>query len=88
MLTAGGIVLDQDDHKKLSFTDFEDLEFVSNDETTYRIHAPILTSREVRHLNSKLPKPNVNEPAWLPEDDREKYGKVYRYYPAYTEVEI
>jgi hypothetical protein len=88
MLTAGGILLDQDDHKKLSFKDFEDLEFVSKDEKTYRIHAPILTSREVRHLNSKLPKLKVNEPSWLPEDDREKYGKVYRYYPAYTEVEI
>jgi hypothetical protein len=88
MLTVGGILLSQEDHRKLSIKDFEDLEFVNNDESPYRIYAPVLTTREVRHLNSKLPSPNSNEPSWLPEDDRKKYGKVYRYYPAYTEVEM
>jgi hypothetical protein len=88
MLTAGGILLGQDDHKKLSFDDFSDLEFVSFGDIPYRIHAPILTTREVRYLNGKLPSAEVNTPSWLPEDDRKKYGKVYRYYPAYTEVEI
>jgi hypothetical protein len=90
MLTIGGILLDRDDFGKLSAKDFDDLEFVSKADEAYRIYAPVLTTREVHYLNGLLPRsnPDVDRPTWLPQEDRKKFGKVYRYYPAYTEVEI
>jgi len=87
MLTVGGVFLDGKDLVKLPVQEhFEDLEFVRFDKAYYDIESPILTWREMRLLDQKLPGTAVS-PDWLPENEREKYRKVYRYYPNFTEVE-
>lgn len=89
MLTVGGIFLDPSDHWKISAEHFADLEFIKTAEEPYIIEAPVLTLREIRYLDERLPRaaPEVPHPTWLPEVERKKYGKVYRYFPAFSEVE-
>lgn len=87
MLTVGGIFLDAKDQKRLSVKqNFKDLEFFRFDDQVYTIASPILTLREMHYLDERLPR-CATFPKWLPKEEREKYSKVYRYYPNYTEVE-
>jgi len=91
MLTVGGLLTDKRDRQKLNQKHFKDLEFIRTDETdeAYRIESPILTLREIRYLDGRLPRiaRSAHHPKWLPEEDRKRYGKVYRYYPTFSEVE-
>jgi hypothetical protein len=92
MLTVGGLLATPSDRQKLSKRHFRDLDFIRTEESedAYPIESPVLTLREIRYLDGRLPRisRSVGHPKWLPEDDRRKYGKVYRYYPAFTEVEF
>lgn len=92
MLTVGGLIVNPSDSKKLNATHFEDLDFIKTEESdgAYRIESPVLTLREIRFLDERLPYGSRlgRHPEWLPEDERKRYAKVYRYFPAYTEVEI
>jgi hypothetical protein len=89
MLTVGGIFLNESDHWKVSAEHFADLEFIKTADEPYLIEAPVLTLREIKYLDERLPRtaPEVPHPKWLPEIERKKYGKVYRYFPAFSEVE-
>ncbi len=89
MLTVGGVFLDSSDQWKVPVEHFADLDFIKTAEDPYLIEAPILTLKEIRYLDERLPgtAPAVPHPAWLPEPERRKYGKVYRYFPAFSEVE-
>lgn len=87
MLSVGGVLLNEEDNKSLSPEEcFKDLGFISFDDTPYAIEPPILTWREMRHLDTLLPGAG-KLPDWLPEDHRERYRRVYRYFPNFTEVE-
>ncbi len=89
MLTMGGVFFDSSDQWKVPVEHFADLEFIKTAEDAYLIEAPILTLKEIRYLDERLPRiaPEVLHPPWLPEAERKKYGKVYRYFPAFSEVE-
>lgn len=89
MLTVGGIFLNEKDKAKLSVENFKDLDFIKRGKESHLIEVPILTWREMRYLDKGLPgsAPKVPEPKWLPAEDRKKYGKVYRYFPNFSEVE-
>jgi hypothetical protein len=89
MLTVGGLILDPRDGKRLGQANFKDLTFVRTDEREYLIHFPILTHKETRHLDTKLPFGKLKQaPAWLPEADRLSYRDVYRYFPSFVEAEV
>jgi hypothetical protein len=90
MLTVGGYFVDPTDASLLSPEQFLDLDFVRPGQETYLIEVPILTWREATHLNWRLPRsaPAVALPKWLPENERRRYGKVYRHYPTYLEAEF
>jgi hypothetical protein len=89
MLTVGGLLVNARDELRAGFQHFKDLDFARNGDEPYLIEIPILTRREIRLLNESLPKsaPAVALPRWLPSDERKKYGRVYRYFPAFSEVE-
>jgi hypothetical protein len=89
MLTVGGIFLNNRDEERAGSRHFKDLSFVRTGDEPYLIETPILTRREIRHLNESLPNsaPTVASPRWLPAEERKKYGRVYRYFPAFSEVE-
>jgi hypothetical protein len=89
MLTVGGLFLNPRDEKRLGWSDLKDLSFVRNGDDAYLIETPILTRREIHFLNEVLPKaaPKVATPRWLPAEERKKYGRVYRYFPSFSEIE-
>lgn len=89
MLTVGGLLLDGEEKLKLSSEHFDDLDFISTTKNPYRIETPYFTMREMRYLDNRLPGslPEISKPTWLRESDKKKYGKVYRYYPNFSEVE-
>ena len=90
MLTVGGYIASPDDSRKLGASGFEDLDYVCGGEEACLIEVPVLTWREALHLDRSLPSsaPRVSAPVWLPQVERRRYGRVYRYFPTYLEAEI
>jgi hypothetical protein len=91
MLTVGGLLTNGRDGKKLNSKHFGDLDFIRTTSSVdpYLIDSPVLTLREIRYLDERLPRlaKSANYPKWLPESDRRKYAKIYRYFPNFSEVE-
>jgi hypothetical protein len=89
MMTMGGLIVNGSDEAKLGPKHFKDLSFYMPDLDAYLIESPLLTWREIKLLDEKLPRsaPDVVRPTWIPEAERKKYGKVYRYFPSFSEVE-
>ncbi|MCI0565240.1 MAG: hypothetical protein MN733_42790, partial [Nitrososphaera sp.] len=55
MVTVGGIFLNNEDKKRLPPRNFFDLEFCRAGNDAYRIEAPLLTIRELKLLDGRLP---------------------------------
>lgn len=89
MMTFGGIFLNEFDARVLKRRHFSDLDFIRLGEEQFIIEPPVLTQREVRHLDTLLPGAvsSVTKPHWIPLRDRQRYKKVYRYFPRFSEVE-
>ena len=90
MLTVGGYFVDASEESRLPPAHFQDLDFISFDRDPYLIEVPVMTWREATYLNERLPRsaPKVPHPKWLPDDERQRYGKVYRHFPTYLEAEL
>ena len=87
MLTVGGVFLNPAHEERLKIADFDDLEFIRSGAEPYTIDTPVLTLRELRHLDERLPSRRVAGPSWLPRADREMYWRTYRYFPSFSEME-
>lgn len=91
MVTIGGLFSDSRDAQKLNSKHFSDLDFIRTAVAIepYRIESPVLTLREIRYLDERLPRlaQSAMHPKWLPESDRRKYAKIYRYFPSFSEVD-
>jgi hypothetical protein len=90
MLTVGGIILDKKDDARLGSEAFDGLSFVRTGADAFLIEPPMLTGREVRHLNQLLPyaASNPTQPSWLTVEERNAYRDVYRYFPVFAESEL
>ena len=89
MLTVGGIVVNPNDAERLGPEDFKDLRFIRTGDEAYEIRFPILTRKETRHLDTQLPTGRSRRaPVWLPDEDRQSYRDLYRYFPNFVEAEI
>lgn len=90
MLTTGGLLYSVADESKFDACRFDELPFIRTEADACNIVAPCLTPKEIRHLNSQLPKQrssvqNLKVPG-VPVSDIEKYAEVYRYFPNFSEV--
>jgi len=91
MLTVGGIIYDQSQQSLVDNCGFDRLTFVRKDESPYHIVSPLLTYREIRHLDRQLPgQPEDAVPTadGVPEKDRNNYKEIYRYFPSFTDVDL
>ena len=88
MLTTGGIIFDEGQHRIASNCAFEQLEFVKTGEEPYVIHVPKLTYKEIRALDKIIPLGEDICTVPVPPGDVSKYQKVYRYFPHFAEAEI
>lgn len=92
MITLGGILLNNELKPDFEKANFQDLKFVRTDEGQYEILTPNLTFEEMRGLDQHLPGPiDEDDDEYdipVPEDKREEYAEVYRYFPRFVESEL
>ena len=92
MFSTGGLLLRRKDLNDQSIKTIKTLAYVkTGSQDLLDIQSPVLTSSEIDLINSHLPKPkgrflNLRKLDFIPEDQREKYFNVYRYYPSYVEI--
>jgi hypothetical protein len=90
MLTVGGLLYDEGQKHLVAQCDFQTLSFFRQGDEPYLIEVPNLTYREIRYLDTQLPM-KEDEPLTLPgvsKKDIERYAKLYRYFPTFTEADI
>ncbi len=91
MLTVGGIFYDERQEELFQKCSFHELHFVRNDDEPYRIEVPMLTYKEVRHLDMQLPKKKEGQEInaqGIPIADIDNYEKVYRFFPTFADVAL
>lgn len=90
MLSLGGMIGTADDERRIRALDKSELFFLKDDVTNdpFQIRVPLVTRKERHCLDQHMP----CRKGWAPDefemkpDDVEDYSKIYRYYPAYTEM--
>jgi hypothetical protein len=90
MLTVGGVLFDRGQEAIVARCAFNTLSFVRDGRDAYKIEAPLLTYRELRHLDSQLP---VNDSTGLqapgvPATELKRYAATYRWFPTFAESEL
>jgi hypothetical protein len=90
MLTVGGIINSVNESNLYQACNFEQMNFIRENEEPYLIRIPNLTYREIRHLDRLLPITSQLSKTLphVPEIDIEDYSKIYRYYPTFAEAEL
>lgn len=94
MLTVGGIFYTEDLKSAFDECAFHELDFYRPEDKSYLLgKVPILTFKEIRALNSCLPFED-NDTQYkqslppISDEDKNKYARLYRYYPTFAETEI
>lgn len=89
MVTAGGMIVDEVQAVTLEECGLSALDYASG-RTPFRIQLPMLTEREKRELDRRLPQAAALDPAELPFElkpsELEDYRRFYREYPIFSEV--
>lgn len=86
MLTVGGILLTDDESVAAEACRFGDLEQVATAESGVQIQVPVLTTREVLHLDSQLPSASPPTSPGLPPREASHYARIHRHYPLFVDV--
>jgi hypothetical protein len=88
MLTVGGVLYENREESLAQACGFHELSFVAKGEDAFTIRAPKLTQKEIRHVNSQLPRvpPDQLSLPGVPDSDVQDYAAIYRYYPSFSEV--
>ena len=88
MLTVGGLLYEKREENLAQACGLEELPFVMTGEDAFTIKAPKLTQKEIRHMNSQLPRVPTDQLSLpgVPESDIQDYAAIYRYYPSFSEV--
>ena len=96
MLTIGGIFYSKKEEQKIKQMALNNLDFVKQGSDYFEINVPHLTNREIYALNKYLPdyltKSEAKQKALselsgvISNDAIEKYVKIYRYFPIFTEA--
>ena len=89
MTTVGGVFIDAGQDAVFDSAGFEDLSFFRAGDDAVRIEVPLLTPREMRHLDQSLPCPEgkVIESGAIPGRDAKHYAALYRHLPNFAAYE-
>ena len=89
MLTVGGLIGSATQSQDVCRDAFAGLSFVRTSDDPYLISVPILTFREIRHIEASLPDAqSAAGDLGIREDEVAKYVELHRYFPTFTEAEI
>ena len=89
MTTIGGVFVDEGQNEVFESAGFGALSFFQDGEDAVRIEVPMLTPREMRHLDKSLPCGDGEElnRGSIPERDANRYAAFYRYLPNFASYE-
>lgn len=90
MLTVGGLLYERAQQPNVEKCDFRSLDFVRLGASPCLIEVPNLTYKEIRHLNSQLPRTKrkrLTSPK-VPSRDIKRYAATYRHFPHFAEMEF
>ena len=89
MTTVGGVFIDEGQSAVFDSAGFTDLSFYRGMDDALRIEMPLLTPREMRHLDKSLPcrEGEVIDFGEIPSRDAELYAAFYRYLPNFAAFE-
>ena len=89
MTTIGGVFIDSGQKAVYDSAGFRELTFYRNGTKALRIETPLLTTREMRHLDRSLPCEGVGDLDLgpIPEKDGKRYALLYRYLPHFASFE-
>lgn len=90
MSTLGIVFCRENESPLYEACKFNKLSFYRNLDEPYLLEVPVLTFKEIRHLNSQLPTNDINEidAKGIKKGALEKYSKIYRYFPTFSETEL
>lgn len=90
MTTVVGILVNESQLEVVESGNFRRLSYFSETEEAFRIKVPMLTPREMRHLDKKLPISNGEalETGPIPSSDAKSYAELYRYLPNFASFEV
>jgi hypothetical protein len=90
MLTVGGLLFDRGQEAIMARCAFNTLPFVRAGADAYKIETPLLTYRELRHLDAQLPvdDPTDLEAPGVPPTELKRYAATYRWFPTFAESEL
>lgn len=84
MLTVGWVFYDARQTTELDSCNFEELDFYRSGESAFKIALPLLTLRELRHLERQLPLIGEADYGSIPPGDANKFISLYRYFPNFS----
>ena len=89
MMTIGGVFVDKDQSAIFASCGFDELDFYRSGIESVRLDVPILTPKEMRDLETRLPlTPGTTiQPGCMPQSDASAYGRLYRYLPSFASFE-
>ena len=89
MTTIGGVFIDQGQNALFEGADFGQLSYYRSGDQAVRIEVPMLTLREMRHLDRNLPCPAGEDMdlGSIPARDARLYAEHYRYLPNFASFE-
>jgi hypothetical protein len=90
MTTIAGVFMDEGQNSLFDGAGFRDLTFYRAGDQALRINVPMLTPREMRHLDRSLPCPHGEDIDLGPIPVRHAnwYAKLYRYLPNFASYEL
>ena len=90
MATIGGIIFESSRAGEIDSCAFADFGYVRDDDRAYLIDPPVLTLREIRHLDSQLPIPSPAKlrAKGLNAEECKRYAELYRYFPHFVDAEV
>lgn len=92
MVSIGGLLLKEKEYSQFKKTGTLKLPFVRIEgQDELNLEMPLLTNQEIDLLNGHLPSSEtrfIKRPKikFIPEDEKKKYLRAYRYFPSYVEV--
>ena len=91
IMTIGWVLFQSRDADSIDKCGFESSAFFRNGAKPVQISVPNLTFREMRSLDRHLPKVS-NQKEYdaipVPEEDKERYRALYRFFPAFSETDL
>jgi len=91
MLTVGGLVYRRADQTLVDSSGLERsrLDFIRTGVQPFLIDPPNLTLRELHHLDGQFPLSiKSRRTRTIPATERDKYSRLYRYFPKFAEAEV